>query len=68
MNTAVEWIEETIGKDNMGNFLKDVLEKAKEMEKEQIMDAFNQGFATPQWDKEKENKAKQYYEKTFKSE
>lgn len=31
--STVEWIEETIGKNNMGNFLKNVLEQAKEMEK-----------------------------------
>jgi hypothetical protein len=37
------------------------------MEKEQIIDAFNNGFSTTQWDKIKENKAEQYYNETFKN-
>jgi hypothetical protein len=42
--TAVEWIEETIGKNNMGNFLKDVLEKAKVLEFEQRKEDFRAGW------------------------
>lgn len=69
MNTAVEWIEETIGKNNMGNFLKDVLQKAKEMEKEQIMDAWLEGNST-ECDADgfaQRMEMEQYYNETFKS-
>jgi predicted secreted protein len=66
--TAVEWIEETIDKKHMGAFLKSIIEQAKELEKQQIIDSFNKGFITDQWDKSKENKAEQYYNETFKSE
>ena len=38
--TAVEWIEETLGRNYMSDFLKEIIEQAKEMEKEQIMNAF----------------------------
>jgi hypothetical protein len=69
MNTAVEWIEETIGKDNMGNFLKDVLQKAKEMEKEQIKDAWlnawKDSMINPLEDKYYEPEAEQYYNETY---
>ena len=34
METIVQWIEQTIGKENMGSFLKDVIEQAKEVEKQ----------------------------------
>jgi predicted secreted protein len=62
--TAVEWLINQL-KESIG--LKDmqVIEKAKEMEKQQIIDAFNKGFVTDQWDKSKENKAEQYYNETF---
>ena len=72
MNTAVEWIEETIGKDNMGNFLKDVLQKAKEMEKEQIINAWlsawKDSMLNPLEDKYYQPEAEQYYNETYKSE
>jgi hypothetical protein len=42
--TVTEWIEETIGKNNMGNFLKDVLEKAKVLEFEQRKEDFRRGW------------------------
>jgi hypothetical protein len=64
--TAVEWYaiqlaiigvtEELIGHLTL---------EAKEMEKQQIIDSFNKGFITDQWDKSKENKAEQYYNETF---
>lgn len=34
--TAVEWIIDTIGEKNMGDFLRLVIEKAKQMEHEQF--------------------------------
>jgi hypothetical protein len=45
---------------NLGDF-----EQAKEMEKQQIENAFEAGFVTQQWDKTKENKAEQYFKEKF---
>ena len=68
--TAVEWIEGYLKKFNHiqeSLSLRKAFEQAKEMEKQQIIDAFNKGFITDQWDKSKENKAEQYYNETFKN-
>jgi hypothetical protein len=65
--TAVEWLEEQCPR--IKTFVAySILEQAKEMEKKQIEMAFRKGFITEQWDKTKENKSKQYYNETFKSE
>ena len=72
--TAVEWLESQIleGSINIENgemyikLPKDALKKAKEMEKEQIIEANNRG-----WKVARENifePAEQYYNETFKSE
>ena len=67
--SAVEWFrdqlefDESVSIDN----IEDLLEQAKEIEKQQIIDSFNKGFITDQWDKSKENKAEQYYNEKFKS-
>ena len=70
--TAVEWLVNKLNNDFENNdFLisyANEISQAKEMEKEQIIDAFNNGFSTTQWDKIKENKAEQYYNETFKTE
>jgi hypothetical protein len=66
--TAVEWLTEKLRIEFGFAFSNNILEQAKEMEKEQIINAFNNGFSTTQWDKIKENKAEQYYNETFKSE
>jgi hypothetical protein len=34
--TGLEWLEETIGKKHMNNFLKSVIQQAKEKEKEYL--------------------------------
>jgi hypothetical protein len=34
--SAVEWLENEIGVNNMGDFLKDKIKQAKEIEKEQL--------------------------------
>jgi len=65
--TAVEWIEEVIDKRHMGSFLKSLIEKAKAMEKEQIIDAH---FAAQKedlrfWDEAKQE-ALEYYNETYK--
>jgi hypothetical protein len=56
--TAVVWFYQRI----LAKDIKEVFEQAKEMEKEQIIDAFNYG----QFDLGME--AEQYYNETFKSE
>ena len=68
--TAVQWLIDEILMPEYGHLPEWVIDKvneAKAMEKEQIENAFNQGFSTPQWDKSKENKAEQYYNENFKS-
>jgi hypothetical protein len=65
MKTAVEWLEQQLF-NKLGKFTKGDIDQAKEMEKEQIIDAFNDGVndeciggsKTPE----------QYYNETFKSE
>lgn len=78
MKTIVQWIEETIGKENMGSFLKDVIEQAKEVEKQRSINFLEwirdnvieiengwQYAGTYYTDKELLEK---YYTETFKSE
>ena len=61
--TAVEWlIEQLIPKDQHEGII-DIIEEAKEMEKEQIKDAYNFGIKD-----EYVIGAEQYYNETFKSE
>ena len=59
MKTAVEWLYETLWKQNDYSLPSAILEQAKEMEKQQIIDALHY-FGI-------EN-AEQYYNETFKSE
>jgi predicted secreted protein len=70
--TAVEWLYQHLFPKQLDGFSEEewskidsAFEQAKEMEKQQIEDAFNKGFSTTSWDKTKENKATEYYEKTF---
>ena len=70
MKTAVEWLEFEINRrgpkeDNPPQWLKELYEQAKEMEKEQIIDAYYQG------DADSDNihvDAEKYYNETIKSE
>jgi hypothetical protein len=59
--TAIEWLEDTIDEKHMGEFLKSVIEYAKHMEKQQIIEAFEEGnrykFASA---------GEKYYNNTFK--
>jgi hypothetical protein len=82
MKTAVEWLQqEVILQTNLPLNLENVLvfnklfEQAKEMEKEQIMDAFNQGYREAELnlneivnkgDISKFYDAQNYYNETFK--
>jgi hypothetical protein len=62
--TAVEWLFEKIIDSNHDDDLYEILEKAKEMEKEQIIDAYNTSFLLR--DKPYET-ADKYYNKTYKN-
>jgi HEPN domain-containing protein len=70
MKTAVEWLVQELH-DN-GYFHEgvpeDIVKKAKEMEKEKIMDAHEEGFYSPPFRMSRRKEAEQYYNKTFKSE
>ncbi len=58
--TTVDWLIDQV-EDYIGLIPVDIIEQAKEMEKQQIMDAYNEGGCN--WDSELE--AEQYYNDTF---
>jgi len=62
--TAVEWLYETLWKQTDFSLPNNILEQAKEMEKQQIIDAYASGYI----DGVAQNKitAEQYYKETFK--
>ena len=69
--TAIEWLVKQVNSDCLNStFIRqDLIEQAKQMEKEQIMEAFDFGV----YDgggiiKKYEMSGKQYYNETFKSE
>jgi len=67
--TAVEWFnDEIIIHLNFDQrlYLKDILKQAKEMEKEQIMEAFKEGNLYHGWALKHE--PEKYYNETFKNE
>jgi hypothetical protein len=69
MKTAVEWIEGYLKKFNYieeSLSLRKAFEQAKEMEKEQILNAFENGEVCTLF--KNEDTSEQYYNKTFKSE
>jgi len=74
--TAVEWLVEQLGENQLNGLyvidtledVKNVFEKAKEMEKKQIIDAHIDGFYSPPFVKSRNGEATDYYNKTFKSE
>jgi hypothetical protein len=59
--TAVEWLWENIENTRPNLEWYKILKQAKEMEKQQIKDAFNEGYFD-------EKSAEQYYNETFKKE
>ena len=58
--TAVEWLVEVVAK--MGYVSTEILEQAKIMEKEQIIDAYDKG----EFNQGCNGNAEQYYKETFK--
>jgi hypothetical protein len=69
MKTAIEWLEEQM--ETWGHFPRwmrdDIVKQAKEMEKEQIINSYWDGFIKP-YSQEMITEAEQYYNETFKSE
>jgi hypothetical protein len=64
MKTAVEWLIQELQKRDMDILNKDLYQQAKEMEKEQIMNAFDE---CGMW-QDNYSDSEHYYNKTFKSE
>jgi hypothetical protein len=70
--TAVEWFNEEINKLNVGTdarvFIAKLFEQAKEMEKEQIVEAYKEGYSDGDfYEDERLDKelAEQYYKETY---
>ena len=61
--TAVEWFYQRI----LAKDIKEVFEQAKEMEKQQIIDAHIEGFYSPPFGKSRNGEAELYYNETFKN-
>jgi hypothetical protein len=70
--TAVEWLVQELTLFETPNWVQEIIEQAKEMEKEQIKSAFTKGdlFAEDYFYPEKPNVdcSENYYNETFKSE
>jgi hypothetical protein len=62
--TAVDWLENQL-KDYIGGIFTDTFEQAKEMEKDQINDAYFQGFEDNVWDSLDDNFNLEYYNETY---
>jgi hypothetical protein len=69
--TAVEWLEEKFNNNNVQfiNWSEDYFNDAKEMEKQQIIDAYDEGYGTRDafGDVTENNTGEQYYNETFKN-
>ena len=64
--TAVEWVFEYLWKNHHLSFSDNILNQAKQMEKEQIMDAYGQGIADEAGEILDATKdAQQYYNETY---
>ena len=67
--TAVEWLEEQLNPDMktmQGNIIQDLLEQAKAMEKEQIIDAYRKGVEEDVYVNPLKT-GTQYFNETFKT-
>jgi hypothetical protein len=65
--TAVSWVVEEFDLTSESPIIKNVVEQAEEIFKQQIMNAFYEGMNCQNFDPNK-GRAKQYYNETFKSE
>lgn len=63
--TAIEWLESQLFELRNPTLTQiEIIEEAKEMEKQQIEDAWNNGLCN--WDNTDDFNAEQYYNETFK--
>ena len=60
--TAVEWLVEQMKKPYADKHIMDILDQAKQLEKQQIVDAYNNGQQIPPFEY-----AEQYYSETYQS-
>jgi len=67
MKTAVDWLQEELKGVYESDYFNRLLEQAKEMEKEQIIEAYETAMETDIYN-EPLKIGKDYYNKTFKSE
>jgi len=68
--TAVEWFEAQVGHNSLMGLkeFNEIFEKAKEMEKEQICDAYYYGIDVDSWNVDNPYEAaEQYYKETYES-
>ena len=63
--TAVEWLEDKIQSDMTFMEILGLIRQAKEMEKEQIIDAYDAGLFDGSMDDVNDRIYKQYYNETF---
>jgi hypothetical protein len=65
--TAVEWLQEKFNENNAKfiNWSEDYFNEAKEMEKQQIIDAFHRGYANAISVPNKEYNPEKYYNEKF---
>jgi len=65
--TGVEWLIEQINHTGWGNIMidipKEIIEQAKEIEKQQILDAYDEGYIDRGYE---DHRANHYYNETFK--
>jgi len=64
--TAVEWLFEQLEISQGYESAIEILEQAKEIEKEQIMEAHEEGFYSPPFRMSRRKEAEQYYNETYK--
>ena len=64
--TAVEWLVEEFDLTSQSPIIKNVVEQAEEMFKDQIMDAFYEGMNCQNFDPNK-GRSEIYYDETFKN-
>jgi hypothetical protein len=66
--TAVEWLIDKLLKGEFINDTESLIEQAKEMEKEQIINAYHKGYSDAIQSEPKQYDPEQYYNETFKPE
>jgi predicted GNAT family acetyltransferase len=67
--TAVEWLVSQLNKQGFAQVVTDEeINKAKEMEKQQIIEAYHKGYSDAIQAEPKQYDPEQYYNETFKSE